>query len=405
MVRTNPKYLNQAWVLGMFESGLTAVRSLGRLGIPVFGIDWNPNMPGCYSRFGHFRSTPSPVESAGELLEWFLLEGKKLAEPAVLIPATDAYVAFISRYRVELSAYFRFALPSMPVTSALLDKLLFARLAQESGELTPQTVLVDGSTDLENMAAKIRYPALIKARQTHLWKTRFSEKGFEAGSPEELLQIARQVVNARVDAVVQEIIPAPPLEHVEVNFYRSAQPGRKILAILPVRKVRQYPSLLGSGSMVETWDNPVVVERTLKFAEQIDFQGIGNIEYIFDARTNDYYLVELNARLWQQNVQADHCGMNFPLICYADLLGLPERPVPPFHKGIKWLDPISDFQAFWEANRSGRLSLRKWLGSLHGTQVLATFAWDDWRPFLHDYQYGWKLLKFPLYLFRNRRRG
>ena len=53
---------NRAWVLGMFETGLTAVRSLGRAGIPVTGVDWNPNMPGCFSRYGKFERAPSPVE-------------------------------------------------------------------------------------------------------------------------------------------------------------------------------------------------------------------------------------------------------------------------------------------------------------------------------------------------------
>jgi predicted ATP-grasp superfamily ATP-dependent carboligase len=189
--------------------------------------------------------------------------------------------------------------------------------------------------------------------------------------------------------------------HFEVNFYRSVQSGHPILAIFSVRKIRQYPSKFGSGSMVESYVNPEVIERTLRFAEQIDFQGIGNIEYIYDNYSGVYYLVELNARLWQQNVQADHCGMNFPLIAYRDLLGEKQEPCLACKPGIKWMDVISDFQAFWEENRNGTLPFSSWLKSLKGTEVFATFAWDDWKPVLHEFEYGYKFIKFPLYVMRH----
>ncbi len=393
---------NRAWVLGMFETGLTAVRSLGRAGIPVTGVDWNPEMPGGFSRYEKFELAPSPVEKPQALLDWFLQKGRHTVLPGILLPATDAYVAFISQYREALTQYFLFALPPSQVVDALLDKYLHACLAEKMGDKSPNTVLIDEHVDLSALSSQMLYPAIIKARQTHIWKRVYSEKGFVVNSPKELIQTCNQILHNQLTAVVQEIISAPMTNHYEVSFYRSIQAGHPILAIFQVRKIRQYPSGFGSGSLVETFENAAVVERTLRFAEKIDFQGIGNIEYIYDEKTQDYYLVELNARLWQQNVQADYCGMNFPLLAYRDLLGEAQPALLKTLPGIKWMDLIEDFQSFWEQHKNGDLGTVEWIRSLKGVKVFATFAWDDWNPVLHEFEYGLKFLKLPFYLFRHR---
>ncbi|MEN6410318.1 MAG: hypothetical protein ABFD44_11475 [Anaerolineaceae bacterium] len=383
---------NRAWVLGMCETGLTAMRSLGRAGIPVTGVDWNPDEPGRYSRFGVFERSPSPSDDPQALLEWLIQMGKQNPASGILLPATDAYTAFVSRNRDALAPYFLFALPPAPIMDALLDKYLHVRLAEEMGEKTPFTLLIDENIDLLGASRQLRYPAYIKARYTHLWKQVYTHKGFQVNTPEEFIQICEQIIRNNLSAIAQDIIAAPITNHYEVNFYRSVQVGHPILAILQVRKIRQYPPGLGCGSLVETYENPTVLERTLRFAEKIDFQGIGNIEYIYDEVTHEYYLVELNARLWQQNAQADYCGINFPLIAYRDLQGETQPARLQTIPRVKWLDIISDYRSFRELHKSKKLGTLAWLKSLKGVKVMATFAWDDWMPTLHVLAHGLRYL-------------
>lgn len=57
---TGPSVTSTAFVLSLFDTGLAAVQSLGRVGIPVIGLDSNPRMPGFKSRYctpwmGEFR--------------------------------------------------------------------------------------------------------------------------------------------------------------------------------------------------------------------------------------------------------------------------------------------------------------------------------------------------------------
>lgn len=383
---------NRAWVLGVCETGLTAMRSLGRAGIPVIGVDWNIHEPGRFSRFGVFERSPSPSENPQALLEWFIQKGRQNSVSDILLPATDAYTAFISRNRDALTPYFLFALPPAHIMDALMDKFLHVRLAEEMGEKTPFTVLIDENSDFLKASRQLRYPAYIKARHTHLWKQVYPHKGFQVNTPEEFVFICDQIIRNNLTAVAQDIIDAPVTNHYEVNFYRSVQAGHPILAVLQVRKIRQYPPGLGCGSLVETFENPTVVERALRFAEKIDFQGIGNIEYIYDEDSHEYYLVELNARLWQQNAQADYCGMNFPLIAYRDLQGETQSALLQTRPGVKWLDLISDYRSFRELRETRDLGTLAWLKSLKGVKVIATFAWDDWKPALYVLMDGLKYI-------------
>ena len=86
------------------------MRSLGRAGIPVIGLDCNPRMPSFKSRYRTPKLCPDSVHQPDELLRFLLEEGKHLAHPGILIPASDTFVIFMARYRADLRQFFRFAL-------------------------------------------------------------------------------------------------------------------------------------------------------------------------------------------------------------------------------------------------------------------------------------------------------
>src|SRR5215212_436209 len=84
-----------AFVLGLYDTGLAAVRSLARLGIPVRGFDSDPTQPGFWSRYGTPRRCPDPTRQPERLLDFLLSEAAHLPHPAVLFPANDAFVLFL----------------------------------------------------------------------------------------------------------------------------------------------------------------------------------------------------------------------------------------------------------------------------------------------------------------------
>jgi len=390
-----------AFVLGLFDTGLGAVRSLGRVGIPVVGLDPDPCMPGFKSRFCIARLCPDPVHRPDELVLFLLDEGRRLEWPGIIFPASDAFVLFLSRYRDDLSDYFRFALPPADVLEAIVDKRRQYELAEQVGTPHARTFYPETMQDVQCVKDEVEYPAFIKPYYGHLWREKFggTHKGFKVYTPQELLDRFEVILPTGLQVLVQSIILGPNTNHFKISVYMST--AGEPLAVFTLRKIRQHPTEFGVGTIVESLRYPELVDLGLEFFEGIGYRGIGSIEFKLDDRDGKLKMIELNPRLWQQNIQATDCGINFPLIQYLDLTDQHPSPQTEFKEGVRWIDAIADFQSFWSYFRRGELSLRAWVRSWIGARSFATFAWDDLGPFFQANEYGLKYLRAPLYASRH----
>lgn len=391
-----------AFVLSLFDTGLGAIRSLGRTGIPVIGLDSNPRMPGFKSKYCIAKLCPDPVHQPDKLVGFLLDEGRRLDRPGILFPASDAFVLFLSRYRGDLSSYFRFALPPANVLEAIANKRRQYELAEQVGTPYPRTFYPQTMEDVQRIKDEVEYPAFIKPYYGYLWREKFggTRKGFKVHTPQELVTRFKEILPTGLQVMIQTIILGPNTNHFKVNAYMS-KTGEP-LAVFTLRKVRQYPIEFGVGTVVESLRFPELVDLGLHFFQSIDYRGIGSIEFKRDERDGELKMIELNPRLWQQNIHATVCGMNLSLLQYLDLTCQSPEPLTEFAEEVKWLDAVADFQAFWDYFRRGELSPWDWLYSWRGVKAYATFAWDDLGPFLQANEYGLKYLRLPLYLLRDR---
>ncbi len=392
-----------AFVLNLYATGLAAARSLGRVGIPVIGLDFNPAMPGFKSRYCAAKLCPDPGRQPAELARFLLSERQQLDQPGVLIPAGDAFVLFLARHREQLRPHFHFILPADEVLEAMINKRKQYELAGRVGMPYAPTFYPETAEDVWRIKDRLDYPAFIKPYFGHLWRERFqgaADKGFKVHNADELLRRFDEIFPTGLQAMVQSIILGPNTNHYKVCAYLS-QSG-EVLALFTLRKIRQYPTEFGVGTLVESVEYPELAELGLRFFRDIGYRGIGSIEFKRDDRDGQLKLIELNPRLWLQNSQAADCGINFPLIEYLDLIGQPPPPQTKFKIGVKWWSARADFRAFRVYHKHGKLSLWDWARSCLGAKSFATFAWDDLGPFLHTYEYGLGILKLPRLLKRRR---
>ncbi|MCP4608617.1 MAG: hypothetical protein GY845_07875 [Planctomycetes bacterium] len=129
-----------AIVLSMGLTGLGVTRSLGRQGIEVYGIDEESAAMAFSSKYCKKAFVfPSPVAHPEECLAKFVELGQNLDGKAVLLPTSDYYVSFVSRFRNELSNYFLFNIPEPSILEILVDKSKQYELAEKMGILIPKT--------------------------------------------------------------------------------------------------------------------------------------------------------------------------------------------------------------------------------------------------------------------------
>ncbi len=389
-----------AFVLNVGLAGLGAIRSLGRAGAPVVGLDPDPSHAGFASRYCIARQCPHPVHEPDQLATFLLNEGTKLDEPGVLSPASDAFVLFISRYRDDLREFFRFSLPSPQVIEACVDKRKLYELADRVGVDHAATFYPESIADVNRIKDDLDYPVYIKPYYSHLWQVNFPGrgKGIEAHNARELVSSFEQILPTGVEVMVQSII-AGPANNVR-TVYAYVTPEGKLIAAITTRKIRQYPIKFGRGSMAESFHDPDFKELGLTFFRDIGYRGFGTVEFKRDDSDGRLKVTDFNPR-WVKPINLPIAsGIDFPLIHYLDLTGQAPLPVETYQAGVRWLDAGSDFWSVLPLIRARQLSPWDWGRSWAGARSFPAFAMDDWGPFLKEVEYGRKVLRAPLRLWR-----
>ena len=303
-----------------------------------------------------------------------------MRQKPVLLVAADEFIEAIAGNRDELGQFARFNFPDPALLQRVVDKAEQIALGQEAGVDVPLTQLVSNEEQCELALQRIPLPAFIKGQSAVSWRQVFggAMKGITVRTEAEMRAVLQRVIAQGIAVVVQDIIPGDATQHQKVSAYVSS--SGEILAAFTLRKLRQNPHGFGFGCLVETIENPELLAIGTEFFRRIGYRGTGSAEFKFDARDGRYKLIELNPRYWQQNALAERVGMNFPLLEYRDVCGLPVAPVVKFRTGVKWISFGADFETVRALWKSGELSLLDWGSSLRGELCWSDFSADDLRP-------------------------
>ena len=303
----------------------------------------------------------------------------------MLLPCTDPAVSILSRHRARLAG--RFVLPLAPhdVVETLMNKLSFARYADEAGLAAPRTEVLSNRGDAEAASRRVGYPSVVKpALKSQAWAESTSAKGFRVADADQLLAVYDQVAGWSPQLLLQEWVEGGEDGLFSCNCYfdRQGQP----LVTFVARKVRQWPPDIGTSASGVECRNDEVLTETLKLFGGVGFHGLGYLEMKRDRRTGRMQIIEPNVgRPTGRSAIAEAAGVDLVYTAYCDAAGL---PLPANREqrfvGTKWLDARRDLQAAIVARRSGDLSIRQWARSLRGPKAHAIWSWRDPMPFAVD---------------------
>ncbi|MGH7827434.1 MAG: hypothetical protein ACREQ7_19945 [Candidatus Binatia bacterium] len=331
------------------------------------------------------------LETEAALLEFLGEIGRRMLRVGALIPTGDREVLFLSRNRNELEKHFRFVLPSADILERLANKRSQYQYAESIGIPIPQTYYPVTQRELEQIAATIRFPCVIKPAYSHIWRERRKNvgnwqwlKAVEIGTSGELRSAHKKMSESGVELLVQERIEGSDSQLYSLYAYlnRNSEP----LALCVIQKLRQWPVDYGSGSYSVTCRRDEVVELGLQLLKTIGYVGMANLEFKHDLKDGTFKLIEANVRSGERIALAIAAGVDIPRIAYRDIVGEPTAPIDDYETGVKWVNVINDSAAFFWHYRK-RLSWWRWCRSLLEARSHAYFSWDDPLPFLdHVFQ-------------------
>jgi predicted ATP-grasp superfamily ATP-dependent carboligase len=362
--------------------GLGAIRSLGRLGIPVYAVHEGRLAPPAASRY----LTGGLVWDGGgdpeSLLDGLMVLGERLGGPTLLIPTDDAAAIFVAEHGRELGGRFLFAQPSAGLPRSLASKRALYQLCNRLGVACPRAVFPSSRDEVEAFLEDAVFPVVVKGAEPWLLPVGAGVRSTSiVHTPERLLDLYRRVEGHEATGLMlQEYIPHDAGQDWFVHGY--CDHASACLVSFTGRKLRSYPAYAGPTSLGNWVPNQELASQAEELFKAISYRGIMDLDYRLDLRDGRYKLLDFNPRLGAQfRLFEDDMGIDVVRAMHLDLTGraVPAgRPRPGRRFVVENHDPLASLAY----RRSGELSLAQWARSLAGVREAAWYATDDLRPFL-----------------------
>jgi len=361
-----------AVVLAADINGLGVVRSLHSAGVPTIAVATDARDPLLRSRLpvGKWLVPAAPDAEQALLDTLTLIAGER----PVLIPTSDAYMAFMLKHREALAQHFAFCLPSSPLAESLLDKQAQAELVGALGLPMPATVLQLASPRDERLE-RLGLPVIFKPRSfanRHL----LGCKNVVVHTAFERDRFLARHANALPGLVAQEVVPGEDDQLWVCNC--TFDKDHALVAAFTFRRLGLAPAHFGVTSYAVSHLNEKVVELAARLGRGLGYVGPAMVEFKRDRRDNQYKFIELNPRLGMCNAFDTRCGVENVLHAYRMALGQrPEAVARRQRDRVMFLSLFDDLNARRSDGAGLVASLRGYLRYLGRPHVGAYFAWND----------------------------
>ena len=363
-------------ILGGGLTALAVVRAAHRLGVtPV--VVAGPEEIATTSRLARVVGLPGRRQS--DVVDLLARIGR--LAPSALIATSDAWLRFIAANRPQLDLAFRRILhPANDALEVCLSKEKFGAWCEAHALPVPARYRTGPGFRADDPG--LRFPLLARPDETlHSKPQSGLPKAAEASGPAELTRLLQEYRRAGAEPVLSQSLLGRKLTQYSVGVARAS--GR--MRTFVTRKLRPLARACATGTLVESAEQPGVEALARRAAELLDYAGIAEVEILHDEASGENFLIEINARPWQQFALAG-TGRDLLRFVLSENPGRDDRA--PAGPPALWLDFKADLYACFGRKdglvRTGELAFGDYLLSLARANVYARWSPIDSGPFWHD---------------------
>ncbi|HET7016887.1 MAG TPA: hypothetical protein VFI65_23390 [Streptosporangiaceae bacterium] len=379
------------------SGGLGVIRTLGRLGVPVYAITEPGLTPAVASRYctasfvWHATGQEDPVQLVGKLCE----VGDSIGRTAVVVPVDDEAAVLVAEHQAELSSRFLFPRVQPRLPRKLASKPGLYDLCIAHGVPAPTSVTPVTFDEAGDFAATATYPIVVKNAEvwerrrrpvvpgTTIVPTEDDLLALLTRPPPDLLpdRLRTSPRSQSPGVILQEYIPSEHSEDWIVHLYCGTDSASQVL--FTGRKIRSWPPTHGVTACAYSVENPELAQIARRFCDQIGFLGIADLDVRLDLRDGRYKLVDFNPRAGNQfRLFESESGVDVVRAQHLDLTG---RQIPPGRQldGRRIIVEHADIPAQFAYRRLDKKVTRA--GSARPAHTSTEFAWlarDDPFPFV-----------------------
>ncbi len=138
------------------------------------------------------------------------------------------------------------------------------------------------------------------------------------------------------EMLIQERLP--DASAVEGGFFLFSE--GKIVGYHGHRRLRTYPESGGVTVYSRCEINPKLRELGERLLQKLEWSGLAMVEFLYDARSDSYRIIEVNPRLWGSLMLSEFCGSEIISNYCASAIGEALRTgTPSKDRYIRWFFP------------------------------------------------------------------
>ncbi|MFC2156457.1 ATP-grasp domain-containing protein [Acidobacteriota bacterium] len=275
-----------------------------------------------------------------------ILDERRDSEVVYLPVEEDTSLLFYEFVSNNSHPNLHFNLPSLDSFSTARNKKSMSDFCRQKNIPVP---LHYSTEELQELKTDFR-PVVVKPREGG------GAKGlFYIDTPDKLSKLDKLDLDK---FIVQERVGR--LNEIEGGFFLFDQ--GKPLSFYSHQRIRTYPRTGGVSVYSRIGHNEKIQEIGESLLRKLDWSGIAMIEFMYDGNTEEYKVIEVNARLWGSILLPQKAGLNF-LKKYIDS-ALGQSVESGFDSRddvfIRWLFPFDllnyirsfgQLKGFWKMNK------------------------------------------------------
>jgi len=246
-------------VLQMQHHGaLGAMRSLGRLGVPMYGVHPTHRPVASYSKYCRkvfaldLDETPAE-ESVDRLMDI----ARGIGSKPLLVATNDESALFVARNAAQLQDGFLFPANPIDVVWTLYNKKAMYLLARRLSIPTPATIFPESRKDVLGFGERAQFPVMLKASDNIRTSRRAGKKMAIARSKDELIGHYHAMEDgAHPSLMIQEYIPGGDDSVWMLNGYFDEH--SECLFSVTAQKIHQTPVYTGMTALGVCLPNPSI---------------------------------------------------------------------------------------------------------------------------------------------------
>ena len=221
----------------------------------------------------------------------------------LVVPVEEAFVRFFAKHRADLPERVRTAMVDAQLAQTCLDKVALLGIARSAGIPVAPFRLVDTLDGLRGALAELSYPCVVRPEDSA--NRLFGHKALTLQSDRD-----REGWFAAWPAEQRSLLLQRKVGGIRHNCYFAAESGRIGRYLHAI--IERTDRLDGSGLAVEGRTIPPedeILNYSKKLVSELDYTGIGCIQYLVDEERDEIHLLEINPRIAGNHVIPEHCGL------------------------------------------------------------------------------------------------